>query len=322
MDGETFADQRVMIEEVAQVDDRPAAHDCRAGPGVECTELLPLRGDHHAVRPSARLLRRAAEFNARQKVPGVFHALRIVDPDGYPGLLEAIDERQRRRFPNVVRIGLERQTEHGDDGRDRSFTLQGLENPSRHRVLAQIVGPNGAGNDVELDAEIFGRLQHGVAILREARSAVAWTRAKESRANTAVQPHACCHLGHVCIDRLAEIGNFVDEGDLRRQEAIRGVFHQFRTAPRNGKKRRAALGERSIDPGEHLARPLVIGSDDDTVRRHEVADRTAFPQKLRIGCHRHHVARVRVHDRFDPIAGSHGNRRLADDHRRAFQPGH
>jgi hypothetical protein len=74
--------------------------------------------------------------------------------------------------------------------------------------------------------------------LREAGAAKARTGVQELAPDPAVESNAASDIMHIGADLLAQIGHFVDEGDLHGQECIGCVFSQF------GR----------IDPGEHYRR--------------------------------------------------------------------
>ena len=108
----------------------------------------------------------------------------------------------------------------------------------------------------------------------------------------------------VAADLLAEIGDFVDEGDLGGEEGVGGVFDQFGGAPCGVEHRRLVEIERPVEVRHHLLGALVGGADDDAVGMLEVLDRRAFAQELRIGHDRHvGVGPGLGHDPFDLVAG-------------------
>ena len=49
-------------------------------------------------------------------------------------------------------------------------------------------------------------------------------------ADAIVEADAAGDVLNVGVDRLAQVGDFVDEADLDRQEGVGGIFGQFRGA--------------------------------------------------------------------------------------------
>ena len=73
--------------------------------------------------------------------------------------------------------------------------------------------------------------------------------------------------------------------------------------------------ERAVDVGDHLARALVVGADDDAVGPLEVADGGALAQELGVRDDRELGVRPRLgDDARDLVAGADRDRRLGDDH--------
>ena len=106
---------------------------------------------------------------------------------------------------------------------------------------------------------------------------------QELRADAIVEPDAARDILNIGADLLAEIGDLVDEGDLRRQKGIGGIFGQFGRPPAGEEDRRLVEIERPIDLVHHVARARILGADDDAVGALEIADRRAFAQEFRIG---------------------------------------
>ena len=98
-----------------------------------------------------------------------------------------------------------------------------------------------------------------------------------------VEADAFCDLLDVGADGLAEIGDFVDVGDLERQKRIAGIFDEFRRPAIGEEDRRLVQKERPIDVAHHRAGAIVRSADDDPVGVLEVRDRGAFAQEFRIG---------------------------------------
>ncbi len=136
----------------------------------------------------------------------------------------------------------------------------------------------------------------------------------------AVEADAARHVLDVGADRLAQIGNLVDEGDLGREKGVGGIFDQLRRPPRGEQQGRLVEVERPVDFPHHLGRILLLGADDDPVRMLEILDRGALAQEFGIGDDpAAHRRRGLADDPLDLVAGADRHRRLGDDHRRTGQ---
>ena len=137
---------------------------------------------------------------------------------------------------------------------------------------------------------------------------------EELAADPAVEPDAAGDVVDVGADLLAEIGDLVDEGDLGREEAVGGVLDQLGGPDAGEDDRRLDQEERPVELAHHLAGPLAAGADHHPVRPHEINDRRAFAQELRV---RGDVEFGRRIGRLDAArhlaAGAHRHRRLGDD---------
>src|SRR5262245_37705194 len=101
------------IVDVPEIDDDGGLHQALQSPEIELTELVPLGRDDEGVGPLVCLGLAPAEKDVRKNAPGAFHGNGIVGPDLHPPLLEDLDESERRRLADIVRVRLERQTENG-----------------------------------------------------------------------------------------------------------------------------------------------------------------------------------------------------------------
>ncbi len=142
---------------------------------------------------------------------------------------------------------------------------------------------------------------------------------QELAADAVVRADAARHFLHVGTDLLAEIGNFVDEGDLHREEGIARVLDELGRATRGEHHRRRIDEQRPIDLIHHFARAVIVGADDNAVGALEVGDGGAFAQELGIGGDGDVGLVVRLADNaLDVVARSDGHRRLRYDHGEAF----
>ena len=74
-------------------------------------------------------------------------------------------------------------------------------------------------------------LDQRAQILGKTGAAEAWPGMEEFGADAVVETDAARDLLHVGVHLLAEVGDFVDEGDLGRKECVGGVLYEFSGAP-------------------------------------------------------------------------------------------
>ena len=114
----------------------------------------------------------------------------------------------------------------------------------------------------------------------------------------------------VGADLLAQVGDLVDEGDLHRQEAVGGVFDELGGLEAGEQDRRLDQEQRAIELAHLLAPALALHPDHHAVGPHEIVDRGALAQELRIGDHVEVRLRVGGADDVRDLASG------ADRHRR------
>jgi hypothetical protein len=124
---------------------------------------------------------------------------------------------------------------------------------------------------------------------------------------------------HVRAEAVADARHLVDEGDLRRQEGVRGVLDHLGGVDVGDDDRRA---QRDVEARGPLRGGAVRRPQHDAIGLHEVLHRRALAQELGIGHHRdaqRRVAQVLAHDARDEVAGADGHRALVDDDDVAIQ---
>ena len=187
------------------------------------------------------------------------------------------------------------------------------------RLRASLTADNRL-DDAQRRALVLPGLEQGQRILGKARAAVAGPRVQKLVADAVVEPDAARHVLHVGPGLLAQIGDLVDEGDLRRQKGVGGVFGQFRGAPPDKMQRRLVEAQGAVDFGHHFARARVVGADHHPVGTLKVLDRRALAQKLGVGDHGEIGVRPDLaNDPLDLVAGADRHRRFIDDDREAVQ---
>ena len=105
---------------------------------------------------------------------------------------------------------------------------------------------------------------------------------EEAWADSRVESHSAGHLGHIGADALADVGDLVDERDLRRQERVRGELDHLGGGDVGDD---ALAAERGVERLKRSGGLLVagIGADDDAIGVHEVADGGALLEELGAG---------------------------------------
>src|SRR4029077_17444126 len=97
-----------------------------------------------------------------------------------------------------------------------------------HAPLLQLVDLDHSGQQLEVIAGVARELLERVHVLGEARAPVADPGLQELRPDALVQAHPARDLDHVRAGLLADVGDLVDERDLRRQERVRGELDHLR----------------------------------------------------------------------------------------------
>ena len=138
---------------------------------------------------------------------------------------------------------------------------------------------------------------------------------EELAADAAVEADAARHVVHVGADLLAQIGHFVDERDLHRQERVGGILGQFRRLDAGEHDRRLDQIQRAVQPAHHLPRAFGLGADHHAIGAHEVADRIALAQEFGVGGDVEIKIRARrADDLRDAPAGADGHGGFRHDH--------
>ena len=105
------------------------------------------------------------------------------------------------------------------------------------RFLVSLTGRDGF-EDAQRHFVILSGLDQGAHIFGKAGAAEAGPGMQEFAADAVVETDAARDLLHVGADLFAEIGDFVDESDLGREERVGGVFYELCGAPSRVQDRR------------------------------------------------------------------------------------
>src|SRR5512147_747113 len=117
-----------------------------------------------------------------------FQSLRIIRSDDRSFRQELLPYRQRRRFPKIVGVGLERETQHS-----KSFPFQPtdrLANLHNHLLPLGLVYPRSGRGDLHRIAVALPRLDKGSQIFGETGSAESGSGMEKLGADSMVEPHA------------------------------------------------------------------------------------------------------------------------------------
>src|SRR5690606_35646911 len=176
---------------------------------------------------------------------------------------------QSGRFPDVVGIGLEGEAENADPLAEK-IAADGTLDHARHGSLAGVVDPDNRLDEPDRCLMNLRGLDESERILRKTAAAVARTGIEELAADTAVEPRAGGDVLDIGPDFLAEIGDFVDIGELQGKKGVGRVFRQLGAPARREDDRMPAWVERAVDLGHDWPGPLAVEADDHPVRYHEI----------------------------------------------------
>ena len=182
-----------------------------------------------------------------------------------PRSWQPVDQRDRRRIAHVVGIGLEGESEDRDLLALQTCRRAPRSTRSAIACLALVVDRDRGADDALVDPGRLGGLEQRQRVLGKAAPAIAGTGVEEFGADAVVEADSARDILDVGVDRLAQIGDFVDEADLDREEGIGGIFGQLGGAPAGEQDRRLVEEQRPVDLVQHLAGVLVLGADDDPV---------------------------------------------------------
>ena len=129
----------------------------------------------------------------------------------------------------------------------------------------------------------MGDVDQRFDVFREAGAAVATACIDEVVANALVRADTQAHILDIHIEALAEAGNLVHEGDFGRQHGIGCVLGHFRIANAHEHGSRTISDEGCVQRAHDLTSVLVVSTDNDAVRVHEVVDRRTFLEEFRVG---------------------------------------
>ena len=149
-------------------------------------------------------------------------------------------------------------------------------------------------------------------VLGEARSAIARAGVDERVADARVGADAASYVVDVDAEPITQVGDFVDEADLGREQRVGRVLGELGFASAHRQHTVAVHVEWAIQLQHDLLGCRRIGADDDAARAHEVVDGRAFLQEFRIAddIEERSVDAACCDRLLDPVAGADRHGRL------------
>jgi hypothetical protein len=173
----------------------------------------------HKIGALGRLVDRVGVPEIRADSCRVRHGDRVVDGDDRAVVSEAAGDGEAGRVTDVIAVGLERGTEHGDAPAGQVATDGLAREVDDPFAAAQVDGVYG-GEQVHQrgDAPLGGGGTEGADVLGEAAAAEAEAGGEELTANPLVDADRVCELNHIATSGFAHLSHYVNEGDLGREE--------------------------------------------------------------------------------------------------------
>ena len=241
----------------------------------------------------------------------VLHRLRVVGFDLSPLVQQQVNDLNRGGIPHVVGVRLEREAQHAD--RLAPEAAQDVAQFGHEPLTLVVVDLHHRPQHLGVRPMRGGHVRQGFDVLGEAGTAPADAGPQELRADAMVTAHAPRHLLHVGPQPLADVGYFVDERNLGRQEGVGSVLDHLGRAQVGDDR----LGVQWIVQfGHPFGRLPAGGTEHDAVRVHAVIDAGPFAQELGVGDDPEGDAGIghcSTHDVGDPIAGADRHSGLIDD---------
>src|SRR6185369_5579133 len=112
--------------------------------------------------------------------------------------------------------------------------------------------------------------------------AEAWTRMQKLTADTFVHADATRDIMYIAAYLVAQVRDFVDEGNLGCKESVRGILGQFGCFQRGDDERRFDQIERAVEIFHDRNCFFITTADHNSIWSHEIVYCGAFSEKLRI----------------------------------------
>ena len=317
------------IVDIAAVDDEGVLHGLLHHAEARHTELLPFGHEEEGVGIEQCFVHVVAVDNLFCDCSGVIpcghsalafvYGDRVVDADNGSCLNKLVDEHESGCFAHVVGFGLEGEAPHGDClALEVCFAAETLCKFVEKNCLLVFVDFFDSLQNAHLVAILFGGLDEGLHVLREAASTVATARVKELRTDAGIATDALSHHVHIGAYEFTEVCDVVHETDAGREHGVRGVLDHF--CARDVRENHAEVVEhhRAVEAGHEFLRLFAFHANDNAVRLHEVRDGGAFLQEFWVAGHIEwnvHAALVEffLDGRLDLLGGADRDCRLGHE---------
>src|SRR5437762_9734507 len=106
---------------------------------------------------------------------------------------------------------------------------------------------------------------------------------QELASDSSIHANGARYLMHVATNFLAEVSNFVDEGNLGCQKSVGRVLDQLSALQGGDNKGRFDQIQRTIKIAHDLDCFKILAPNHDAVGPHKITDCGSFTQELRVG---------------------------------------
>ena len=181
-----------------------------------------------------------------------------------------------------------------------------------HASALELVDLDHGRQQLEVVAGVARELLERRDVFWETGTAEAQPCLQEVWAQPVIQPDAGGHVHDVGADQLADARDLVDEADARGEERVRRELDHLGGGDVGDHDRRV---ERLVERRDALRTVGLERAHDDPVRVHEVVNRRALGEELRVGDVGDAVQPAGVQRTPHPLAGP-GRHRAFHDQRR------
>ena len=143
-----------------------------------------------------------------------------------------------------------------------------------------VVHLDGGAGDLQRVTDPLTGLHERLQVLREAGAAEPRSGVQKLVADPIVQPHALGNHLHIRTDPFADGGDFVDEGNLHRQEGVGRILDHLRGRDIGDDERCLEQEQRPVEVFHDRDGLLAVGADDHAVGAHEILDRGSLAEKF------------------------------------------
>ena len=250
-------------------------------PEVGGSEFVPLGGDHEGVSAREALVHAFGGFRLRELDAHVLKPFRAECLHPRTGVDRHLHQRDRGRFADVVGLGFEGDAPEGERLPIEIFAEHVCDLLPEPAALFLIHHMDGL---VELAGKIdfAPHRADGKRVLGKARTAVAQAGIEELVSDPLVSAHALANVLHVGAVGFAQSRDFVHEGDLAGEHRVRRVLDHLGAADVHHEDGVTLAEERLVELVQRLRGTLALHTTDHAIRLHEVADRIAFLEELRV----------------------------------------